>query len=152
MVSATARWIGCSVIGLGLLAGCALQSTASAPLMVDNKTAVEPTLEVGDGISGRATNVNILFFLNFGCYKQADGVDFTGNEWRPFSGVLERVKGAAAYDAIQKTNADVLVDPRYLIEDYNFLIFRVTKGTVQARQGTIKGYKQVTAGGLPQPQ
>lgn len=62
----------------------------------------------------------------------------------------ERAEGAAAYDAIQGTQADVLVDPRYLIKDYNFLIFRITKGTVQARQGTITGYKQVTAGTWPQ--
>ncbi len=52
-----------------------------------------------------------------------------------------RVKSAAAYNAVRGSGADVLINPSYIVEDTNFLLFREIDVTVTGYAGKIKGFK-----------
>jgi len=48
------------------------------------------------------------------------------------------VSSAAAYKAITKSNADVIVNPQYVIENHNYILWQTVKVKVTGMKGTFK--------------
>ncbi len=130
-----------------LASGCATHNVSqpTAPLNGYVDTGLKADVTVGEKISGES-NVKILFglFKLGGSNKYADGVTF-GSSASPFgfSGLdpISSAKSAAAYDAVQKSGADVIVAPKYLVDVQDYFLFRDVKVTVSGYKGTINNIK-----------
>ncbi len=128
-----------------LMVGCSTlnQSAPSQALTSSVNVDFAADVEVG-GITKGSSKTTILFgFIKLGDSKFADGVNYGTN--KPLFGfsAAEDAKSAAAYKALKKSNADVLVAPRYTVDEFNFLhIFRTIDAEVTGYAGTIKAVKQ----------
>lgn len=112
-----------------------LQSQVSADFAAD--------VEVGNLAKGRSRTVVILGFITLGDSKFADGVNYGVNKPSFGFGATEDTKSAAAYNALKKTNADILVAPRYTVDEFNFFgIYKTIDAEVVGYSGTIKSVKQ----------
>ena len=126
-----------------VVTGCASThvSQYSAPLEVKVKTEKPPTVEVGEEIKGEATLQRVLFFT-WGSSKFADGVNYSSDSVAPGFSLLGDSMGAgkaaAAYNACVDSNADVIVVPRYTIEDKNYFVYQKTNFAVKGYKGTLK--------------
>ncbi len=116
-------------------------SQYSAPLEVKVKTEKPPVVEVGEEVKGEATIQRVLFF-SWGSSKFADGVNYSATETAPGFSLLGDIMGAgkaaAAYNACVDSKADVLVVPRYTIEDNNYFVYQKTNFKVTGFKGTLK--------------
>ena len=135
------------------LAGCTTinSSQPSGHLKLDADAGIKADVTVGEKISGSSS---ITFLCLLWCFQLpggpdrfAEGVDYQAHSLSavhtPF-GVLDpfgHVKAAAAYDAVKKSNADVIIAPRYVIEANDFLLFKTVNTTVTGYKGTIRGFK-----------
>ena len=112
------------------------KSTLSAPISVTaDTTELEANVTVGDRISGTASERVLFGFISMKKYKNIDGyVDGVG-----FKKKMRKLKSAAAYDAITKSGADIIVNPQYTytITKKFFGIVRDTKCTVTGFKGII---------------
>ncbi len=83
--------------------------------------------------------------------KYADGIAFNspgGKEGGFFNGILnaiskvEEIKGAAAYNAIRTSDADVLINPQYIVEEGNWNPFyKLIKVKVTGYPGKVISIK-----------
>ena len=126
--------VGCSTLN---------QSAPSQALNSSVNVDFAADVEVGGITKGRSHTTILFGFITFGDSKFADGVNYgTSKPTFGFS-AAEDAKSAAAYNALKKSNADVLVAPRYTVDDFNFLhIFRTTDAEATGYSGTIKSVKQ----------
>jgi hypothetical protein len=139
---------GAVLVG-ALASGCATKhvSQYSSPLEVELKTAVTPEVTVGGAIEGTATLQRVLFFT-FGATEFADGVNYglttseTGLFGGLFGGMFEAGKAAAAYKACTANQADVILAPRYTIDDNDYFVYQKTTYTVKGYKGTLTGIKK----------
>lgn len=131
--------------------GCASThvSQYSAPLEVKIQTSKAPLVEVGEEIKGEATIRRILFF-KWGVSKFADGVSYGGSDSSSggmslLGNTIAEGKAAAAYNACVANNADVLVVPRYTVEDDNYVVYQKSVFNVKGYKGTFKGLQSEPA-------
>lgn len=132
--------IPCIIVAISI-AGCATThiSQPSSPLRSKAEAPLKADLTVGNKIKGTATATQILGFINLGPNKFADGVNYgAGSEVSFFDGFAP-VKAAAAYEAISKANADVIIAPRYTVVTEDYFIFKTTTATVDGMKGTLNG-------------
>jgi len=109
--------------------GTTNKSTLSAPVSVAAQTNLYANVDVGDQISGTAMSRTFLTFLTLsGPDTYADGV---------FGGLSSGLKAAAAYDAISKSGADIIVNPQYVVVGKGGLIFQTTTVDVTGFKGII---------------
>ncbi|MDB4606436.1 hypothetical protein OAH04_01440 [Crocinitomicaceae bacterium] len=95
----------------------------------DNKYADNIQFSAEAGASG--VSERLLSFLNpFYLIKRIATGDATG-----------KVKAAAAYKALENTNADVLVHPMFSITEKSFLIFYKFEAEVTGYAGTYKNFR-----------
>lgn len=145
---------GLSLISVLIMGGCTMvsQSQPNGPLGVKVAAPMKADIEVGEKISGSSSASIICCFIPLPEFQQtwAEGVDYTYHEaWNPpIQGpklpstlVLERLRGRAAYEAVSKSKADVIIAPRYMIEDNDFVLFRTLNVTVTGYKGTVKSIK-----------
>lgn len=121
------------------------KSQFSAPLRSDVKIPVKADVEIGEKISGNASVTTVLEIFKFGMpSKYAVGLNYnTDSGFSPIEiDPYSSIKDAAAYNAVSKSNADVIVNPKYSIEENNYLLFSTVKVTVQGYKGTLKGLKK----------
>ncbi len=134
------------VVVFGFVTGCTSThiSQYSAPLELKVQTDKAPVVEVGEEINGQATIQRILFF-SWGPSKFADGVNYGGSEAGTGLSLLGDTMGAgkaaAAYNACFTNKADILVVPRYEIEDENYIVYQKTQFKVKGNKGVFKGLK-----------
>lgn len=98
------------------------------------------SVDMKQKLKGVASKTKILGITTSSQNKFADGVTYGSNGSQGFFSMFdnkEEVKSAAAYNALNGSNADVLVAPQYLIEERSFLIF-YSKTTVM-----VTGYPGV---------
>lgn len=124
------------------MVGCASQnvSQSSSPLVSSVEAPLKADVDVGEKITGTAQSTQIFGFIKLGPNKFADGVTYAGASGGGLLSMLdssESVKAAAAYNATSKSNADVIVAPRYTIETNDYFVFKTTKATVNGYKGTI---------------
>lgn len=131
-----------SVLSL-FLVGCTntYVSQFSAPLEVKFETQKVPMVDVGPEIKGHAVIHRLLFFT-WGVNNFADGVNYGGgSESIGFSldTNYNEGKAAAAYDACNRNNADVIIAPRYTLTNENYWVYSKTAFVVKGYKGTFKG-------------
>lgn len=151
------------LFSVALTSGCISHNanTASAPLQVRlTANELKADVAVGDKISGQA---KITYFLGipFGSTnKYADGVLYDGSVitqggvYNPYSpqaqdffaslfslfvgNIQQEAAAQAAYDAISKSNADIIIAPRYVLDVQDFWIVKNVEAQVTGYKGTIK--------------
>ena len=124
-----------------------------------NVTAdLEANITVGDKISGSGSETVILFFFRLpGTRYRAEGSTTAMNNGSPskfkvpfFSTVLnfmnpfsvtQHAKGEAVHDAITKANADLIINPKFMITEQDYFFYKSVKCEVTGRKGTIKSIK-----------
>jgi hypothetical protein len=109
-------------------------------------------------LTGESSSSYLLFFRLKGDDKYADGINFsteaalTKRLWsflNPFSLIkkvatgdaLGKVKRAAAYKALEGSDADILVHPTYTITEKSYLIFYVFKAEVKGYAGKYQNFR-----------
>tara|TARA_B100000787_G_scaffold35839_1_gene25075 strand:- start:636 stop:1052 length:417 start_codon:yes stop_codon:yes gene_type:complete len=86
-------------------------------------------------ITGTSTS---RYFL--GLFRISGDNNFTTGVFsniNPFDASTQ-VASAAAYKAIKNSNADVIVNPQYVIEKHNYILFQTVKVKVTGMKGTFK--------------
>ena len=138
------------LLGLGaalLLSGCVSYETNNTGKALDSSlkgVVLAPMVEVDTKRVEGHGSVSCLFgFIVWGDSNQAKGIEFF-----PSSGLSSMVsfsfgcddiaRNSAAYDACLKSDADLLVAPRYYLEKRNYLVYQEAKCKVTAFPGTIK--------------
>jgi hypothetical protein len=127
-------FVGCSSLN---------QSAPSNALQSSIEAEFSPDIEIGPRVTGRSKTTVIFGFLRFGDSQFADGVNYGVGKPSFGSGAVEEAKSAAAYKALQTSKADLLVAPKYTVDEFNFLnIFRTFDAEVTGFSGKIKSVKQ----------
>jgi len=127
-------FVGCSSLN---------QSAPSNALRSSIEAEFSPDIEIGPRVTGRSKTTVIFGFLRFGDSQFADGVNYGVGKPSFGSGAVEEAKSAAAYKALQTSKADLLVAPKYTVDEFNFLnIFRTFDAEVTGFSGKIKSVKQ----------
>ena len=98
-----------------------------APVQVDVQVDTTRTL------SGVGRTTWVLGVLRFGDRTTAD---FPGMPFGP--GAVTREKRAAIYKALKDTDFDVLVNPKYIVEEQRAILFRRTTCIVAGYGGKFK--------------
>jgi len=138
----------CLFVALSLTACASLNQSAQSPaLNVKVTSEMSADIQVGAKTSGSSHTTVILGFIKLGDNKFADGVNFFSEEGKGFSlgfaSAADDAKSAAAYKAIQSANADILVAPKYVVQEFNFLgIYKTYDADVTGFAGNIKSVKQ----------
>ena len=124
----------------GWISGCESmhQSVPSASLNPGVKAKLHANIEVGEKIQGASTAYVVLGFFTFGDTQYADGVDYGVSGFSGFLDAYGSAKSAAAYKATVLNNVDVIVAPRYVIEEQNYLLFKRIDVVVDGYRGTIQ--------------
>lgn len=120
-------------------------SQLSAPVSVTAESApFEVKFAVGKRITGTAMARYLFGFQTEGPTTFSDGVSFNGSGnsntiTNLFGNIspVSNLKAAATYEAVSKSGADVIIAPRYVIEDENNFFTRKLKVTVSGYKGTI---------------
>jgi hypothetical protein len=135
----------CSVF---LITGCSTihQSQPSTPLLGPISSNLYADIFAGPKIEGHASKACVLWIFCNSPDKYADGILYHyGNpEYGYFSiDSANDVKSAAAYDAVTKYNADLIIMPKYIIEYNNYFIYQSWNATVTGYLGTIRGFAKI---------
>ncbi len=110
---------------------------------------VEPDVQVGNSpVYGSATVHSFLFgLIRIGDGKQAIGIDYfekpeiitLSKPWLLYGQIAAR--NAAAYDAMKKANADIILAPRYEVEYLDLLIYSRFDCEIKGYPGRINGVR-----------
>ncbi len=121
---------GCSTIN---------KSVISSPINVSAESKINADIKVGEKITGTAESKLLMGFIVIsGPNKFADGV-FGSLLTNPFD-PTPSIKAAAAYDAVARSGADVIVSPQYIVKiDRSFLV-TIVNVTVNGYNGKIMGF------------
>ncbi|WP_227664325.1 hypothetical protein [Marinobacter litoralis] len=141
--------IASSLVMAGALTGCSSLNTSapSLPLTGAVATDVKADIEVGEKITGESSVTQLFGLLTLGADKEyADGVAYGANGGGSLlslggASLTERVKSAAAYNAITESGADVIVAPRYTIKQEGYGFFGTIDVKVEGYKGTIRSIK-----------
>ena len=123
---------------LFVFTGCSSvnKSFNAAPFSVSASASLEADVEVGGKISGTARGTYLFGLICLGGpTKFADNTGLGG--FGP-SGLL---KSAAAYNAMEDSGADVIVNPQYVIEANKNIFIHSYKVTITGYKGTIRSIK-----------
>lgn len=125
-----------------LTTGCSSfhQSQPNASLASSVNANLKANIEVGEQITGKSEVAVILGIFDVGTTgKSADGVSYgSGTGGLTSFGTIETAKSEAAYDAVTKSKADIIVMPRYTIQENGFFLYKTINVTVVGLKGTIK--------------
>ena len=137
-----------------IVTGC---STVNQSLNQAGTSAIqlEPEVKVGKKIEGSSKTVFLLGILDLSNLpgsnkKYIDGVNIGGTSSGIKLGPISlpnpfdqtgKLKSAALYDAINKSGADLIVNPQYVVTVDNMLLFKTYSVNISGYKGTIKGFK-----------
>jgi len=145
--------IASSLVFAGALSGCSSLNTSapSLPLTGSVQTEVKADIEVGEKITGESSVTQLFGLVTLGAEKEyADGIAYgvspaggAGLLPLPIGGasLVEKVKAAAAYNAVTESGADVIIAPRYTVKQEGYGFFGTIDVTVEGYKGTIKSIK-----------
>jgi len=142
-----------------VVSGCSTTNVSklSGPTGVISKTIVAtPDVEKGDRISGQSNVTQILWgLIILGDTKYADNVRFSSQIQGQNEGLAagmtqlfnvdtsSKAKAAAAYDACNKSGADIILTPNYVIDEKYYFFWSNLNCTVTGFKGVIKGVKEI---------
>ena len=145
--------IASSLVMAGALTGCSSLNTSapSLPLTGGVTTDIKADIEVGEKITGKSSVTQLFGVLTLGAeHEYADGVAYGANDANGASpsflpigrvSLTDKVKAAAAYNAITESGADVIIAPRYTIKQEGYGFFGTIDVTVEGYKGTIRSIK-----------
>ncbi|GGC61867.1 hypothetical protein [Marinobacter halophilus] len=142
--------IASGLVLAGALSGCSSLNTSapSLPLTGGVTTDIKADIEIGEKITGKSSVTQLFGLLTLGAESEyADGISYgvngTASSFLPIGGasLTEKVKAAAAYNAITESGADVIVAPRYTVKEEGYGFFGTIDVTVEGYKGTIKSIK-----------
>ena len=128
------------ILGLSLLmttTACSVtnKSVLSAPVGVSATSNLYATVDVGEKIEGTAKATTFLRLIELsGPDTFADGV---------FGGMAAGLKAAAAYNAMSKSGAEVIVNPHYVVNTKGGILFQTSTVNVTGYKGTISSIEDV---------
>jgi|TARA_Y100001960_G_C14713027_1_gene848061 hypothetical protein len=131
------------LVAVFALAGCASTNQGVPAARLDPSLSSENEVKVivGSKVSATSEGTVVLGFMNFmDDDKYADGVVYGGDKGSWFD-TTSKIRSAAAYKAMRKSGADVLVAPTYVTEVHEYLLWRHVTVTVNAYKGRIAGFK-----------
>lgn len=122
-----------------MMVGCSTttnksQNVGGHEVKVTSELNADLDVDTSKKIQGVATHKVLFGFLDIKSSKNyADGVVYDGGESSSFifGGDIERVKAAAAFNAVVPAKADVLVAPQYVIRVESVLFGLYKKVTAQ---------------------
>lgn len=132
----------CLVGILSLASGCTTLNSShlNGPIHVSVEAPMKADIKVGEKISGTATIKKLFGFITTeGSNKFVDGINY-GVPMDRFSSMLdtlESAKAAAAFNAINKSGADVIVGPQYVVEVEDYFVAKKITVTVTGYKGII---------------
>lgn len=126
------------------------ESAQSMPVFAPNVTMdplkVEVDVKTSEKLIGNASFTHFLFW-NFGDTKFADGVNYSTNyrpKLNPFTiftfGKEIKIRSAAACNAMKNTEADIIVNPQYIVTKKNFIIFSIYESKVEGYAGYFNNF------------
>jgi len=132
--------LGCTLLASGCSTLNSSQHNGALNVSVD--AHLKADVQVGEKIAGTASGTVLFRYINLGMpSKFADGVSygaaatgisqFTGDSYAG-------LKSAAAYEAVTKSGADIIVAPKYIIDSNDYLFFQTVNVTVTGYKGTIR--------------
>ena len=154
-------WIvGAVALGAALVAGCTNMETnrVGEQVSIHMPVYIHPDVEVkNERISGSATVHCILGIFCWGPSEWAVGLNYGtagfqlgadlvrfSNELLPVVSTSEALaRNAAAYDAAQKGEADILLAPQYVLTTDNYFLYKKVKCEVKGFPGALKGVEVV---------
>ena len=122
------------------------------------KAELDANITVGENITGTGSETLVLFFIRWpGTKYRAEGstmalsssspstfkmpiLSNTLNSFNPFN-IIEHAKGQAIHNAITSSNADVIINPKFIITESDFFFYKTVKCEVTGKKGTIKTIK-----------
>ncbi|MDC9729076.1 MAG: hypothetical protein PSN04_07085 [Methyloprofundus sp.] len=129
-----------------LTTGCASRNASQASSPLDPGSVVghqlEADISVGGKISGEASATVILYLFTIGDTKRAEGVNYGIGGIFSGLGASNDIKDAAAYDAVTKSSADIIVAPRYVVDVQNYFLWKEFHSSVTGYKGTITKIEQ----------
>ena len=152
------------LVALLALSSCSTTNKAfqSSPVISRN-VEIDPIradIDIDDSkkLKGESKSSYLLFFRLTGDNKYADNITYSAETnftkrlfsfLNPFylvkriatGDALGKVKSAAAYKALENTDADVLVHPMYTITEKNYLLFYIFKAEVTGYSGKYKNFR-----------
>ena len=147
-----------------LSTGCSSSSHGMASSNVINRNIdLDPikadiVVDAENRLTGKSQSIYFLFFRLKGDNKYADSITYSSNAFtkeglfsflNPFrlfemiaTGDAEgKVKSAAAYNAVEGENVDVLVHPTYSVTKKNYLILNIYEAEVQGYGATYTNFR-----------
>ena len=133
------------IVVLALLTSCnttkmsALSTPAYAPSAEINAIRANVEIDMSKKLEGVSNSTYLFFFRLSGDNKFASGMSNS-----PVSrvGRVEKTKSSAAYNAIEGTDADIIVHPNYVLEIQNYLFFKKIKASVSGYSGKFTKFYQ----------
>ena len=139
------------IISLIIFTGCTNMSFNQLTSDVDVKVEanLEASVKVGEKITGSGSESSFLGIFRIpGVKYRASGNTTSLSNMNPstysflnFFNIVEHAKGEAIHDAITLSNADLIINPKFIITEDDFFLFKTVKCQVTGKKGTIKSIK-----------
>ena len=124
-----------------LFTGCSTvnKSVIASPINISAESKINADIKVGEKITGTAKSTLLMGFIVLtGPDKFADGV-FGSLLTNPFD-PTPSIKAAAAYNAVSRSGADVIVNPQYRVKINRAFMITMVEVTVTGYNGKIMGF------------
>ena len=135
------------VISLLIFTGCTNMSFNQLTSDVDVKEEanLNANVKVGEKITGSGSeSVFLGVFRVPGVKYRASGNTTSLSNMTPSTygflnmfNIVEHAKGEAVHDAITTSKADLIINPKFMITETNYLLFKTVKCEVTGLKGTI---------------
>jgi hypothetical protein len=121
-----------------------LSTPAYAPKAEINPIRANVEVDMNKKLVGESTSSYFLIFQVGGGNKFADGMSYSSdtNFSFLFKARENKTKSAAAYNAIQNSEADIIVHPNYVVEIHDYLLFKQIKVKVTGYAGYFRKFYQ----------
>ncbi|MDC1174632.1 hypothetical protein OAT67_04535 [Bacteriovoracaceae bacterium] len=141
----------CGILSLLFFTSCSSinksHMNSSVQISIASPMKAKVDVDMTRKLTGYASGGYLLHLLKIsGDNKYADGIAFNGNEPSVFSMLskVNAVKAAASYNAIRTSEADVLVNPQYVVEESNWNPFyKMIKVKVTGYPGKVVSIRNV---------
>lgn len=121
---------------------------SSVKVSIDSEMTAKVDVDLTRKLTGYASGGYLLhLFRVSGDNKYLEGVAYNGDKggYLSFFSKVARVRAAAAYNAIRTSDADILVNPQYVVEESNWNPFyKLIKVKVVGNPGRIVSIKNKT--------
>jgi hypothetical protein len=125
-----------------LFSSCASvnRSQVSAPLnpLIESHLKADISVDMNKKLKGVATSTTLFGVIGLsGPDHFADGVFVSTSSFFSLGSGASDLQAAAAYNAVRAGNADVIVNPQYVIEKKSYLLYSKTTVMVTGYAGTV---------------